>query len=76
MFKDQNGDKAIDFKLKTLDGKEVSLSDLKGKNIFINFWATWCPYCVQEMPEIEKLYQETKNSDLIILGIDIGEDNA
>ncbi|GFZ33844.1 hypothetical protein CSC2_43700 [Clostridium zeae] len=62
--------------MKTLDGKEVSLSDLKGKNIFINFWATWCPYCVQEMPEIEKLYQETKNSDLIILGIDIGEDNA
>ncbi|GKU24565.1 TlpA family protein disulfide reductase [Clostridium folliculivorans] len=75
IFKDPNGDKAIDFKLKTLEGKEVSLSDLKGKNVFINFWATWCPYCVQEMPEIEKLYQETKNSDLIILGIDIGEDN-
>ncbi|GKU27585.1 thiol:disulfide interchange protein tlpA [Clostridium folliculivorans] len=75
IFKDPNGDKAIDFKLKTLDGKEVSLSELKGKNVFINFWATWCPYCVQEMPEIEKLYQETKNSDLIILGIDIGEDN-
>ncbi|GFP75737.1 TlpA family protein disulfide reductase [Clostridium fungisolvens] len=75
IFKDPNGDKAIDFKLKTRDGKEVSLSELKGKNVFINFWATWCPYCVQEMPEIEKLYQETKNSDLIILGIDIGEDN-
>ena len=65
--------KAIDFKLKDLDGKELSLSDLKGKNVFLNFWATWCPPCKAEMPEIEKSYQETKDSDLVIVSIEIGE---
>ena len=68
-----NVTKAIDFKLKDLDGKELSLSDLKGKNVFLNFWATWCPPCKAEMPEIEKLYQETKDSDLVIVSIEIGE---
>ncbi|MBC8061563.1 MAG: TlpA family protein disulfide reductase, partial [Clostridiaceae bacterium] len=53
--------KAIDFKLKDLDGKEVSLSELKGKKVFLNFWATWCPPCRSEMPEIETLFQETKD---------------
>lgn len=65
--------KAEDFKLKDLNGKELSLSDLKGKNVFLNFWATWCPPCRGEMPEIEKLYQETKNSDLVIVAVEIGE---
>ena len=65
--------KAIDFKLKDLEGKELSLSDLKGKKVFLNFWATWCPPCKAEMPEIEKLYQETKNSDLVIVAVEIGE---
>lgn len=65
--------KAIDFKLKDLNGKDLSLSDLKGKKVFVNFWATWCPPCKAEMPEIEKLYQETKDSDLVIVAIEIGE---
>jgi len=65
--------KATDFKLKDLNGNELSLSDLRGKKVFLNFWATWCPPCKAEMPEIEKLYQETKNSDLVILTVDIGE---
>ena len=65
--------KAIDFNLKDLDGNEVSLSSLKGKKVFLNFWATWCPPCKAEMPEIEKLYQETKDSDLVIITVDIGE---
>lgn len=65
--------KAIDFKLKDLDGKELSLSDLKGKKVFLNFWATWCPPCKAEMPEIEKLYQETKDSNLVIVAVEIGE---
>jgi len=65
--------KAIDFKLKDLNGKELSLSDLKGKRVFLNFWATWCPPCKAEMPEIEKLYQETKNSNLVIVAVEIGE---
>jgi Peroxiredoxin len=65
--------KAKDFKLKDLNGKELSLSDLRGKKVFLNFWATWCPPCKAEMPEIEKLYQETKSSDLVIVAVDIGE---
>jgi len=65
--------KAIDFKLKDLYGKELSLSDLKGKKVFLNFWATWFPPCKAEMPEIEKLYQETKDSDLVIVAVDMGE---
>lgn len=66
---------AIDFTLEDLDGNKVSLSDYKGKkNVFVNFWATWCPPCRQEMPEIEKIYQEYKNKDLVILAVDIGED--
>jgi peroxiredoxin len=66
--------KATDFKLKDLNGKEVSLSDFKGKKVLLNFWATWCPPCKAEMPDIEKLYQETKNSDLVILAVNLGED--
>ena len=65
--------KAIDSKLKDLNGKELSLSDLKGKKVFLNFWATWCPPCKAEMPEIEKLYQETKDSNLVIVAVEIGE---
>jgi thiol-disulfide isomerase/thioredoxin len=65
-----------DFKLKDLDGKEISLSSFKGKKVFLNFWATWCPPCQAEMPEIEKLYQETKTSDLVILAVDLGEDKS
>lgn len=66
--------KAIDFKLKDLNGKDVSLSDLKGKRVFLNFWASWCPPCRGEMPDIEKLYDETKDSDLVIIAINLGED--
>lgn len=66
--------KAIDFKLKDLSGKEISLSDLKGKRVFLNFWASWCPPCKAEMPNIEKLYEETKNSDLVIIAVNLGED--
>lgn len=67
---------ALDFKLKDLNGKDVSLSDYKGKSVFLNFWASWCPPCKAEMPDIEKLYQQTKDSDLVILAVNIGEDKT
>ena len=66
--------KSTDFKLKDLNGKEVSLSDLRGKKVFLNFWASWCPPCKAEMPDIERLYEETKDSDLVILAVNLGED--
>lgn len=44
------------------DGKQISLSDYRGKVVFLNFWATWCPPCQREMPEIQKLYEKYKDS--------------
>jgi peroxiredoxin len=67
---------AQDFKLKDLNGKEVSLSDFKGKKVYLNFWATWCDPCKSEMPDIEKLYNETKDSDLVILAVNLGESKS
>jgi thiol-disulfide isomerase/thioredoxin len=67
---------ALDFKLKDLNGKEVALSDYKGKKVFLNFWASWCPPCKAEMPDIEKLYEETKDSDLVILAVNVGESKS
>ena len=65
---------AADFTLKDLKGNTITLSSLKGKNVLLNFWATWCPPCRGEMPDIQKLYSQTKDSDLVILAVDIGED--
>jgi thiol-disulfide isomerase/thioredoxin len=50
-----------------LDGNTLSLSELKGKVIFLNFWATWCPPCIAEMPSIQRLYDEYKNDMAFIL---------
>ncbi|MCM0648373.1 TlpA family protein disulfide reductase [Clostridium swellfunianum] len=66
--------KSVDFTLPDLDGKAVALSDFKGKKVMLNFFATWCRPCLEEMPDMEKLYQETKNSDLVILAVNLGED--
>lgn len=67
---------AIDFTLKDLKGNEVSLSGLKGKNVYINFWATWCKWCDKEMPALEKVYQDYKDKGLVVLSVDVGEDQA
>jgi thiol-disulfide isomerase/thioredoxin len=66
--------KSADFTLPDLNGKEISLGSLKGKKVMLNFFATWCPPCKAEMPDMEKLYQETKNSDFVILAVNLGED--
>lgn len=64
---------APDFSLVDQYGNTHKLSDYKGKVVFLNFWATWCPPCVGEMPHIEELYKEYKSSDedVIILGVAI-----
>ena len=64
---------APDFTLVDLEGNQVSLSDFRGKTVFINFWATWCPPCRAEMPEIEAVYQEYKNKDVVVIGVDLQE---
>ena len=62
---------APDFTLNDQYGNTHTLSDYKGKTIFLNFWATWCPPCRAEMPEIQEIYEEygENASDVIILGI-------
>lgn len=65
---------APDFTLEDMDGNKVSLSDYKGKIVFLNFWATWCPFCVREMPDLEKVHQEfSKGNDAVMLTINSGE---
>ncbi len=53
--------------LKTLDGATIDMSDSKGKTVFINFWATWCKPCIQEMPTIAKAMEQLKDEDVIFL---------
>jgi thiol-disulfide isomerase/thioredoxin len=54
---------ALALSFKDANGKTTTLSQLKGKVVFINFWATWCPPCLAEMPSINKLYEKYKNND-------------
>ncbi|PFF02878.1 thiol:disulfide interchange protein [Bacillus thuringiensis] len=56
------GKSAPDFELTKLDGTNVKLSDLKGKKVILNFWATWCGPCQQEMPDMEDFYKEHKEN--------------
>lgn len=60
---------AIDFTLKDQYGNTHTLSDYKGKTVFLNFWATWCSPCRAEMPDIQKLYEEFQQEDVVILGV-------
>ena len=64
---------APDFTLADLEGNPVSLSDFQGKAVFINFWATWCPPCRAEMPEIEDLHQKYKDQDVAVIGVNLFE---
>jgi peroxiredoxin len=66
VVKSQVERKAPSFCLKTLEGDQVLLDDLKGKNILLKFWATWCPSCLEELPMMQK-FSEGKKDQLIIL---------
>jgi peroxiredoxin len=62
---------APDFTLTDLSGKSISLSDLKGKVIFVNFWATWCGPCRHEIPDFIEFYKENKDKGVVILGVSV-----
>ncbi|MFN2114718.1 MAG: TlpA family protein disulfide reductase [Anaerolineae bacterium] len=68
------GQPAPDFTMTVLEtGEEVSLSDYAGKPVVVNFWATWCPPCLLEMPFFEAVYQQHQGDDLVVIAIDAGE---
>lgn len=64
------GQMAPDFELTTLDGEKVKLSDFRGEKVMLNFWATWCPPCRAEMPDMQKLHE---NKDVQILAVNLTE---
>lgn len=65
------GNKAYDFALLDREGNEISLSSLQGKVVFLNFWASWCGPCKVEMPHMQKVYEEYKDKDVVILAVNI-----
>ncbi|EIT85794.1 thiol:disulfide interchange protein [Fictibacillus macauensis ZFHKF-1] len=65
------GNEVPDFALPSLQGKQVKRSSLKGKRVILNFWATWCPPCQKEMPDMEKMYKKHKASSLEVIGINL-----
>lgn len=70
---EENKTPAIDFELKDQYGKTHKLSDYKGKVVFLNFWATWCPPCKMEMPDIQKIYEkyekQGEKSEVVVLSV-------
>jgi len=67
------GRAAPEFRLKNLQGADVTLADYKGKVVLLDFWATWCGPCRQEMPEFEKIHRGDAGPDVVVLALDVDE---
>jgi peroxiredoxin len=70
----KEGTAIVDFELQQLGGGTRSLGSFKGKVVFLNFWATWCGPCRQEMPSMERLYKRLKGKGLEIVAVNLQED--
>lgn len=66
---DSSGDLAPDFQLADLSGQVFRLSELRGKIVFLNVWATWCPPCRDEMPSMERLHRSLTGTDFVMLAV-------
>ena len=60
----------------TPDGKKLSMSSFRGKLLLVNFWATWCPPCVEELPLLDYFYQENKDKNLQVVGLAVDQPSA
>lgn len=69
------GRAAPDFLLQTPDGGELRLSDLRGKPVLVNFWASWCAPCREEMPEIVAAYNDRRDDGLVVVAINLQEND-
>ena len=65
---------APEFALADIDGAMHRLSDYRGQVVIVNFWATWCPPCREEMPSMQRAWEQIQDEDMVILAIDVGED--
>lgn len=65
------GDTAPSFSVTTDSGKKISRTDFGGKVLVLNFWATWCPPCIQEMPSLNRFAQEMAPSGVVVLGVSV-----
>lgn len=73
----QNGDAAKNFTLKSVQGEnEISLEDYRGKPVVLNFWASWCGPCKEELPLFESTWQEYKDKGVVFLGVDVMDDKG
>lgn len=66
---------APDFTLRTMDGKNLRLQEQRGRVVLVNFWATWCGPCRQEMPLLNQLYQKYQGSGFTLLGVNVDDDS-
>ena len=71
LFRPSRATAAADFTVPSLAAQPLRLSDFKGKVVFLNFWATWCPPCKEEMPSMERLYRRYKGRGFVILALSI-----
>ena len=62
---------AVDFALPDVDGKMHRLSDFRGKWVIVNYWATWCPPCLEELPELAEFHEAHKDHDAVVVGVDL-----
>lgn len=72
----RQGFAAPDFTLQTLDGRTLTLNDLRGKAVVLNFWATWCSPCKAEMPALQKVYSATHGQGVEIIAITVESNTA
>jgi len=67
------GQAAPDFNLASLDGGQIQLSELRGRPVVVNFWATWCTPCRREMPDFQSVFERFEKDGLMVIGLNVGE---
>jgi peroxiredoxin len=65
---------APDFTLRSMDGQNLRLQEQRGRVVMVNFWATWCGPCRQEMPHLNRLYEKYRGSGFVVFGVNVDED--